>query len=293
MSIHWPNELVSALARRRSVVVLGSGISRQATNAAGDRPPTWGEFLGTAVTGLGAAQIVKRAIRQAITGKDYLLACQMVQDQMGDAEFRNFLRDAFLAPQFQAAPIHDSIIALDSRIVATPNFDKIYDTRVNTVQNNSVAVKCYYDDDVAQALRAQNRLVLKVHGTIDAPARTVFTRQEYARARQHNAAFYSILEALAVTHTFLFLGCGLSDPDVQLLLEDYSYKYQFTAPHYFVLPRDYYSHNAALSSMAKSLNIRALTYDPAHDHAALKPAVDDLVQLVDDERQALQLSADW
>jgi hypothetical protein len=293
MSIQWPSELVSALARRRSVVVLGSGISRQAVNAAGNSPPTWKEFLSGAVDAITAKVAIKDAIRRAIRTADYLLACQMVQDAMSDAEFSELLRGAFLSPQFQAAPIHDSIIHLDSRVVATPNFDKIYDTRVNTVQNNSVTVKSYYDSDVAQALRARGRLVLKVHGTIDAPGRTIFTRQEYAKARQQYAAFYSILEALAVTHTFLFLGCGLSDPDTQLLLEDYSWKHQVTAPHYFVLPSDYYSHVSALNAMAKSLNIRVLTYDPVNNHEALKPGIDDLVQRVDAERQALQISADW
>ena len=109
---------------------------------------------------------------------------------MGDAEFHNFLRQEFLAPQFQAAPIHDTIIALDSRIVVTPNFDKIFDTRINTVQNNSVAIKCYYDTDLAQAIRGQGRLVIKLHGSIDTPARTIFTRQEYAAARQEHSSFY-------------------------------------------------------------------------------------------------------
>ena len=236
---------------------------------------------------------IKTGIRKAIRSTEYLLACQMVKEQMGDPEFRDFLREQFLIPQFQAAPIHDSIINLDSRIVATPNFDKIFDTRINTLQNNSVAIKCFYDDDLAQTIRSKGRLVIKIHGTIDTATRTIFTRQEYAQARQMHASFYAILEALILTHTFLFLGCGLSDPDVQLLLEDYSNRFRHTAPHFFVLPRDYYSHKSILSSVASSLNIRALTYDPANNHEALRPAIDDLRQLVDLERQALQTSADW
>ncbi len=104
---------------------------------------------------------------------------------------------------------------------------------------------------------------------------------------------HSLLEALIATHTFLFLGCGLSDPDVQLLLEDYSNRFQHTAPHFFVVSKDYYSHQSVLRSVAGSLNIRALTYDPANSHQALNPSLVDLGQLVDAERQALQVSADW
>ena len=45
----------------------------------------------------------------------------------------------------------------------------------------------------------------------------VFTRNEYADARNKYRDFYSIIEALAITHTFLFLGCGLNDPDTRLM----------------------------------------------------------------------------
>ena len=136
-------------------------------------------------------------------------------------------------------------------------------------------------------------MVIKIHGTIDTAAQTIFTRHEYAAARQKYSSFYAVLEALILTHTFLFLGCGLSDPDVQLLLEDYSNRFRHTAPHFFVLPKNYYSHGSVLKSVVASLNIRPLTYDPAGDHQALRPAIDDLRQLVDLERQALQTSADW
>jgi hypothetical protein len=293
MSIQWPPELVSAIARRRCVVVLGSGISRQCVNAGGQRPPTWEQLLNKGVNRLTASAAIKTAIGKVVRSREYLLACQLVKEQMGDPEFHDYLREQFLVPQFQPAAIHDSVIRLDSRIVATPNFDKIFDTRINTVQNNSVPIKCYYDVDLAQAIRSRGRLVIKIHGTIDTAARTIFTRQEYAAARQANADFYAVLEALILTHTFLFLGCGLSDPDVQLLLEDYSNKFRHTAPHFFVLPKNYYSHSSVLTSVARSLNIRLLSYDPRNDHAALCPAIDDLCQLVDQERQDLQKSADW
>ncbi len=293
MSIRWPAELVSAIARRRCVVVLGSGVSRQSVNAAGLRPPTWSELLTEGVRRLTCTNAVKGAIHKALRSREYLLVCQMVKEQMGDPEFREFLREQFLTPQFQAAPIHDSIISLDSRIVATPNFDKIFDTRINTVQNNSVAIKCFDHDDLAQAIRSKNRLVIKIHGSIDTPTQTIFTRQEYAQARQKYASFYAVLEALILTHTFLFLGCGLSDPDVQLLLEDYSNRFRHTSPHFFVLAKDYYAHKSVLSSVASSLNIRALTYDSKNNHEALRPAIDELCLLVDMERQALQTSADW
>lgn len=43
--ISWPLPLVKDIARRKSVLFLGSGISRNSINAQGKRPPTWEEFL--------------------------------------------------------------------------------------------------------------------------------------------------------------------------------------------------------------------------------------------------------
>src|SRR4051812_16265668 len=120
MIIDWPKELVDDIARRRSVIVLGSGISRQSVNAAGVRPPMWAGFLKTAVVELAAPKATKEAITKLINSNDMLTACEAIKEQMGQATFRDYIRSQFLTPQFQPVAIHDSIISLDSRITATP-----------------------------------------------------------------------------------------------------------------------------------------------------------------------------
>ena len=43
--IDWPDKLVQDIARRRCVLFLGSGVSANSKNAAGERPKTWVEVL--------------------------------------------------------------------------------------------------------------------------------------------------------------------------------------------------------------------------------------------------------
>lgn len=43
--IDWPEALVEAIARRRCVLFLGSGISANSQNSSGKRPATWEKFL--------------------------------------------------------------------------------------------------------------------------------------------------------------------------------------------------------------------------------------------------------
>ena len=43
--IEWPEKLVDSIARRRSVLFLGSGISANSENMSGKKPATWDAFL--------------------------------------------------------------------------------------------------------------------------------------------------------------------------------------------------------------------------------------------------------
>ena len=188
----------------------------------------WAAFLAAALLQAGGTRQFIAAVRQLLDDRDYLTACELIKGKMGPAAFGDFVRDEFLTPRFSPAPIHDVIAELDSRLVITPNFDKIYETQLNFVRQASVVVKSYTEADVAETIRAQGRFVLKIHGSVDNPPEMIFTRAEYARARQVYRGFYAILDALAITKTFLFIGCGLSDPDIRLILEDYAFRHAYT-----------------------------------------------------------------
>lgn len=289
--ISWPSSLVLDLSRRRAVLVLGAGVSRNSTNAAGERPCLWKDFLTDAIDAVASSAAYKKAIRQLVKGGDYLTACEMIKQKMGTNPFHDFVRAKFLTPGFRHAAVHDTIIQLDARIVATPNIDTIYENRINAIQNNSVLVKTYYEGDVAEAVRSPSRIVLKIHGTVHNASKMIFTRTEYANARHEYRAFYNIVEALAITHTFLFIGCGLADPDIRLLLEDYAFRHEFTPPHFFVLSKDAVNTHS-VRAIEESMNVKLLLYDPVDSHRVLAESLSDLVQRVEAKRAALT-AADW
>lgn len=292
MVIDWPNDLTTDVARRRCVLVLGAGISANSKNASGQSPKTWYSFLLNASMGLSDAKTTM-SVRKMLGSGDFLTACQIIRDQMGPSHFHNLAESEYLNPGFQHATIHDRIIELDSRIVATPNFDTIYENRVNAIQHSTVAVKNYYDNDIAEWVRGTKRIVLKIHGTIHTPNKMIFTREDYARARNQHARFYEILNALAVTHTFLFLGCGLEDPDIRLLLEDYGFRHEYSRPHYFVIPSTKVD-KVAKQSIEKVLNVKFLEYPvKKEDHSKLLVAVTELRDNVNQERNQIATSQNW
>jgi len=288
--IEWPNTLVEDLARRRSILFLGSGVSKNAVSEADPtrRPPTWDEFLRA---GLDLCPNPKRHVQTLLRQNDYLTACEIIKDKL-DERWNDFVHDQFVAPRFQPAEIHRDIFKLDSRIVLTQNVDKIYDAFASSESNGTVYVKEYSTNDVALVVRGNRRCVFKVHGTVDTPAEMIFTREEYAKARYRCSAFYSLLDALTVTHTLLFIGCGISDPDVQLMLERHAHVFPGSRPHYMVSPKGAF-HADIEHSIKKNMNLRFLFYKPKDHHIELRQSINELVGLVESQREVLSDTRDW
>jgi hypothetical protein len=135
-------------------------------------------------------------------------------------------------------------------------------------------------------------VIIKNHGTVDEPARLIFTRTDYAKAREAHKDFYAIMDALALTHTCLFLGCGLDDPDMRLMLEGYAFRHQFGRPHFFVLPKKLHP-KCVRDVIQASMNIEILEYSDANNHAKLKDAIDELKIQVDSGRAGLKMNMRW
>jgi len=286
--IQWPPELISDIARRRSVIFLGAGISRNCKNEQGESPKTWVEFLSSAITSIQPNKHIKSLIKK----EDYLTACGIIKEKVGRDDFNSLVIREFLSPGYSHAPIHEAIFELDSRIVATPNFDKIYETFANHKAKGSIRIKHHFDADIAEALRRKDRMILKIHGTIDTPGKMIFTRKEYAVARVKYNSFYLILEALALTHTFFFLGCGVNDPDLRLLLEDNFFKHASNRPHIILIPKRSL-HRDVIELIQTTMNLKVLTYSSANNYAELLDSLQNLVSLVEQERDVLRNDSNW
>ena len=292
--ITWPTKLVEDIARRRSVLFLGSGVSANSVNKDGERPKTWVEVLEEGVTRLPADVKKKQrdVVKNLIKRRELLLACELLRKYLGAEEYKDLLKEEFFDKHFQKSPIHEEIEQLDSRIVITPNFDQIYENYVRSIPGNDVVVTKYSDNNILDSIRTASRLIIKSHGDITAGDEIIFTKADYARARSQHAQFYNILDALLITHTFVFIGAGLNDPDMQLLLEDYTYRNKYKRKHYFVTPKDSLSKDE-FDVISENLSLKFLTYDKKDKHKELTDSIKELHCLVDAERETLTMSKDW
>lgn len=289
--IDWPKDLVWDIAARRSVLFLGAGVSRNAENASGVHPRGWADFL-THLSSIPQLDVQRNEIKKCIEEADLLTACELARKYISRHDFRTEILQEFHGNAYLPAQIHDDLSLVDSRLVMTTNFDKLYENRANQLQSNTVLVKNYYDKDVADVFRRQDRVVLKVHGTIDLPDKIIFTRSQYALARRDYGYFYQLLRGLFITHTFVFLGASMRDPDMQLLLEDHAYRFEGARPHYIIMPKSP-DRIGILHVLEETMNLKALLYDPANNHRELAESIAGLVDLVEAARRDIATTAQW
>ncbi|MEQ9325995.1 MAG: SIR2 family protein [Rhodospirillales bacterium] len=290
--INWPTNLVLDIARRRSVVFVGAGVSMGAKDSEDKRPPSWEEFLKI---GIERCSAPKKDLKKTFREKDYLGCCQLIKYKMGH-EWINFVNEYFSIPNYKPSELHKELFRLDSGIVATSNFDKIYEKCVASLEEefgSNLIVKKYYDDDLPRFFRGneKQRLLMKIHGCIDSPDKMIFTREDYANIRNNYQNFYRSFESMVMLNTFVFFGCSFSDPDVALILEQYARSFSSAPPHYLVTGEKYSPEYRNM--IENNYNIVILDYNKKDNHKELIQSVSDLRKMVENKRDNLSALALW
>lgn len=291
--ITWPTELIDDIAKRQSVLYLGSGISASSKNKQGKSPPTWRAFLEQILEmRKGKLSSCATTIKRLLDQGNYLLACEIIVKTLGERDFGELAANEFRRAGYNPNSLHEVIFSLDSRLVITPNVDKIYDQYASAQSQGTVVVKTYLDE-IASFLRSPDYLIIKAHGTVDDTDHIVFTHSQYSRIRNEHPSFYRMLDALLLTHTFVFLGCGMSDPDIQLALENMNFSFPGCRPHYMVIPDGSLSIDE-LSCIAENRNLEFLKYEnPDGTHLQL---LEDLINLrneVENKRKEIADRTSW
>ena len=168
MTIEWPEKLIDSLARRRAVIIIGSGVSRNSVDKKNKSPPTWHSFLEDSATSLNHLSDIKPFLDSG----DYLTACEVLKIKMDENEAGSFallVEEEFQKRGYGTAPIHEAIYNLDASIIISPNFDDIYERYANHISNGTVKIRDHTSTDYRKYLLGGDyRLIIKMHGV--APA---------------------------------------------------------------------------------------------------------------------------
>lgn len=267
MLINWPENLIEEIAYRRCVLFLGAGISATAKNEQNESPKKWGEFITDAITLINEPDPAKRDrtinfVQRMIEKENYLLALQTIFNSSDPGRYAHFLRQVYSRSNYKASRVHELIKEIESKIVVTTNFDKIYE---NLCNDHGHTYANYYEiNKILTNLKTTENLIIKAHGTIDDVDRMVFTQQQYYDAKKAYPVFYDILKALFLTNTVVFLGYSLNDPDINLILETVANSSSSSNPHYVVVKQGV--DEEVKLYWQKCYNIYPLEYGPDYEH---------------------------
>lgn len=261
--INWPGNLIEEIAYRRCILFLGSGVSATAKNDTGQSPETWGKFLENIKKQINRPNPEDIAfIDKMLSQENYLLALQAIYDLSDPGSYSKYLKDKFSRGKYNASSVHRAIKDIDSKIVITTNFDKIYDKLCN--EEHYVKYDYQKTKSIISNIKSPENIIIKAHGTIDDTEDIIFTAKQYYEKQEKFPEFYALLESLFQTNTILFLGYSLSDPDINLVLQSIRNTSNVSAPHYLVVKEGLSKH--VIKHWENTYNIRCLEYGPDYEN---------------------------
>ncbi|NVN50655.1 SIR2 family protein [Mycolicibacterium hippocampi] len=290
MTIAWDQALVNELSGRRVIPFLGAGATMACARrrAAGmlDSTPSWPLLLQLLAEAASCSPDDHRYVEELSEKERYLDAAQVIRANLRTQEYGRVLADEF--KNLETGALHEAVLRLDQRVVMTTNYDSAYeDLCVQGQARDGYSVLNYYDPGLVNRLRSPTRLILKLHGSAKHPERTVLTRSEYFKARAENPRFFSLVQSLFATHTLFFIGYSLSDPDIQLLLENTNVGGDELYRHYAVVPAG--THQAVGRAMSDAYGINLIEYDSSSGHQVVADSLTELADLVETERGRLAI----
>lgn len=282
--IDWNEALIKELAARRCIIFLGAGASLGCKGKVADTdvtPPSWRDLL-VALSGRMPAGSDRDFAQKLMDERKYLDAAEVIKSKITAADYADLMRSIFEAPKFEQSEIHEAVLRIDPKVVVTTNFDRIYDKYCQAGHAIDGYNVCkYYEDHLVSDLRSPIRLIVKAHGCISVPAKLVLTRREFFSARMSSPHFYSVLDALFLTHTILFIGYSLDDPDIQLTLENANISAPSNHTHYFVCEEG--EHESLKGARSRTFNLTFHQFGKG-DYDSLNKSLGELADRVLEER---------
>ncbi|MET4176620.1 hypothetical protein ABIB99_007741 [Bradyrhizobium sp. LA6.1] len=258
--------LVDVLAHSDTVLFIGSGVSIWSGL------PNWNSLLA----GLIAA-CVRRGrgallAQDALARGDLLDAADKLGDQMTSLEIASTLREDLEFTKCRPHEIHSLITNLGPQRFVTTNFDTLIEQQLGlegrlgqfrTVTNRQVAELA----DIQKA--SANHFIFKPHGDLGEAESLVLSSSQYDRILFGASNLVkAALETLFVSRPILFLGYGLRDPDMLMLLRSLKERYNGNAGELWAIVadasaelRDYYWRQYRLQLVGYQTTLNGACHD--------------------------------
>ncbi|TPQ23900.1 SUMF1/EgtB/PvdO family nonheme iron enzyme [Streptomyces sporangiiformans] len=206
-----PRFITEALDRDELLLFVGSGISLPYAGKKG--------MPGSLEV---STRIADRLLERKVSSDESLMqvAQEAVwQDGGSRQRLEATLTEAFADPNVQPLPAHQALAAIDSTIITT-NYDTLIERAFQTFGKRLSVV---WNDEHLSSVSGS--MLIKVHGTVDAPSSCVITEDDYYHWMDREPELRELIRALFLTKTLCFVGYSLADPNFRAILRILRFKF--------------------------------------------------------------------
>ncbi len=270
-----PADFLESLKCNRVVGVIGAGLSL----AAG--LPSWQRLLELLIAEC-ENQLVSFSegdeLRALLENRMFFEVAEECKSLLGNSLFRDFMRRIFRPPNLKPSNLHRMLPNIPFRALLTTNYDCLLEQTYALVASSPEFLPVYTQKNVAELSRIaveERPFLLKMHGHIDDPETLILSSKDYSDLIHINPAFRAALSAIIASRVMLFIGYGLRDPDLELLLSQHVSIFNAFGQRHFALVPD--PSPVLCRSMFRKFNVSVIPYSSKNNHMGLQVILSSLV----------------
>lgn len=263
-----PNDLIESVAKGNCVLFVGSGLSVSAGM------PSWARLLGQFVKEGEDGGLVQNGddLRAEIDEGRFLEVAEYARLRLGPSVYSRVLRRAFSAPA-EPTKNHEAIVDTRYRGVITTNYDKILETAYTLKWRRPPRTITWCESaPLGTVLYDKEFFIFKLHGDIMNPESIILTRRDYDEIMFRSPHVRTVLQAVLLTSTLLFVGYSISDPDFEMVMSEVPLLFGGSTATSYALLHDV--SDAVVENYRNRMNVHVISYSPEDDHAAVTGALE-------------------
>jgi len=267
-----PQELIDSIKENKCVLFVGAGLSSKVERANGKTLPNWEgllkELLDYSVENMPYNSLSIADLEEMIGKGNYLMAAQELQLGVEKNEFNKFFKETFRDPKVSPSAAHKLLPQIPFRSIMTSNYDNLIEGAYSLAHNGRIPITFTQEDlaKIASPLRQDDFYIFKIHGNIDRPETIVLGSRDYQKLFFRLPEYRQFIETLFSVYTFLFIGFGASDPDLDNVLDRLSSLFERTIDkHFILLPKNKFNLTEK-KRLVLDKRIAVIEYEPDDKH---------------------------
>ena len=277
-SIKFPQNLIDSFRSNEVVGVIGSGLSLHAGF------PGWQETLElmiaecqTQLVSFTQGRELRSLLRKGLLPE---VAGECADLLRGDL-YRNFIQKTFGQDSIAPTKLHHLLSNLPFGAILTTNYDNLVErTYAQNLRSGSRPLT-FTSKNLTQLSRLcseKHFFIFKMHGDADDVDTLVLTKKDYRKVVHSSPLYQASMAHIFAARTALFIGYGLRDLDLDLILGAHASLYKdYGRRHYAFFPD---AGKVLTKSFSEHYNITIIPYSSKNNHKELHQMIGELSEQV-------------